>query len=127
MQGLLYTIGVGFCVARSDLMGSAKASKSGMSDEYRLPRFFYVLLSNVISQALESRLVYIIMYMSTRKLNALLLLLGLSLPAMAQSVDYSIVAVGEESGLDFKKITSDNDCLCMPEVKRRDQIILLCF
>ena len=40
MQGLLYTIGVGFCVARSDLMGSAKASKSGMSDEYRLPRFF---------------------------------------------------------------------------------------
>ena len=47
--------------------------------------------------------------MSTRKLNALLLLLGLSLPAMAQSVDYSIVAVGEESGLDFKKITSDND------------------
>lgn len=32
------------CVARSDLMGSAKASKSGMSDEYRLPRFFYVLL-----------------------------------------------------------------------------------
>lgn len=78
MQGLLYTIGVGFCVARSDLMGSAKASKSGMSDEYRLPRFFYVLLSYVISQALESRLVYIIMYMSTRKLNALLLLLGLS-------------------------------------------------
>ena len=123
MHGLLYTIGVGFCVARSDLMGSAKASKSGMSDEYRLPRFFYVLLSNVISQALESRLVYIIMYMSTRELNALLLLLGLSLPAMAQSVDYSIVAVGEESGLDFKKITSDNDCLCMPEVKRRGKKI----
>ena len=61
--------------------------------------------------------------MSTRKLNALLLLLGLSLPAMAQSVDYSIVAVGEESGLDFKKITSDNDCLCMPEVKRRGKKI----
>ena len=57
MKGLLYTIGVGFCVARSDLMGSAKASKSGMGDEYRLPRFFYVLLSNVISQALESRLI----------------------------------------------------------------------
>ena len=63
------------------------------------------------------------MYMSTRKLNALLLLLGLSLPAMAQSVDYSVVAVGEESGLDFKKITSDNDCLCMPEVKRRGKKI----
>ena len=61
--------------------------------------------------------------MSTRKLNALLLLLGLSLPAMAQSVDYSVVAVGEESGLDFKKITSDNDCLCMPEVKRRGKKI----
>lgn len=59
------------------------------------------------------------MYMSNRKINALLLLLGLSLPAMAQSVDYSVVAVGEESGLDFKKITSDNDCLCMPEVKRK--------
>lgn len=63
------------------------------------------------------------MYMSNRKINALLLLLGLSLPAMAQSVDYSVVAVGEESGLDFKKITSDNDCLCMLEVKRRGKKI----
>ena len=57
-SSVIIHIGVGFCVARSDLMGSAKASKSGMSDEYRLPRFFYVLLSYVISQALESRQIW---------------------------------------------------------------------
>ena len=33
-------IGVGFCVARSDRVGNAKASKCGTSDSDRLPRFF---------------------------------------------------------------------------------------
>lgn len=33
-------------------------------------------------------------------------------------VDYSVVSVNEESGLDFMKITSDDDCVCMPQVKR---------
>lgn len=46
-------------------------------------------------------------------------LLALSLNAMlAQTVDYSVVLVGEESGINLTKVTSDNDCVCMPEVRR---------
>ena len=41
-----------------------------------------------------------------------------SLSANAQ-VDYSVVSVNEESGTDFTRITSDNDYVCMPIVKRR--------
>lgn len=41
-----------------------------------------------------------------------------SLSVFAQNVDYSMVSVGEETGLDFKKITSDNDYVVMPSVKR---------
>ena len=33
-------IGVGFCVARSTMVGNAKASVRGTSNRYRLPRFF---------------------------------------------------------------------------------------
>ena len=36
----------------------------------------------------------------------------------AQKVDYSVVSVNEESGLNFTKITNDNDAVCMPIVKR---------
>ena len=36
----------------------------------------------------------------------------------SQEVDYSIVSVPEESGVDFRKITSNNDFVCMPEVRR---------
>lgn len=36
----------------------------------------------------------------------------------AQKVDYSVVSVPEESGIDFTRITSDNDNVCMPEVRR---------
>ncbi len=36
----------------------------------------------------------------------------------AQNVDYSVVSVPEESGYEFRRITSDNDYLCMPIVKR---------
>jgi len=36
----------------------------------------------------------------------------------AQQVDYSVVSVPEESGLEFIKITSDNDYVCLPMVKR---------
>ena len=41
-----------------------------------------------------------------------------SLSIFAQTVDYSVVSVGEEAGLDFKKITSDNDYVLMPHVRR---------
>lgn len=36
----------------------------------------------------------------------------------AQKVDYSVVNVPEESGIDFTRITTDNDNVCMPEVRR---------
>lgn len=37
----------------------------------------------------------------------------------AQTVDYSIVSVPEESGVEFKIITSQNDYVCMPQVIRK--------
>ena len=38
--------------------------------------------------------------------------------ANAQKVDYSVVMVPEEAGIDFMQITSANDYVCMPEVRR---------
>lgn len=37
---------------------------------------------------------------------------------MAQQVDYSVVSVNEESGMEFTRITNDNDYVCMPLVRR---------
>lgn len=37
---------------------------------------------------------------------------------MAQTVDYSVVSVQEETGTDFMKITSEGDYVCMPQVRR---------
>lgn len=37
---------------------------------------------------------------------------------MGQTVDFSVVSVGEESGLDFTRITQDGDGVCLPQVKR---------
>ena len=37
---------------------------------------------------------------------------------MAQDVDYSVVYVPQESGIQFTRMTSDNDMVCMPIVKR---------
>lgn len=42
----------------------------------------------------------------------------ISLEAYSQTVDYSVVSVPEESGVDFTMITSPNDYVCMPLVKR---------
>lgn len=36
----------------------------------------------------------------------------------AQTVDYSVVFVQQESGINFTKMSSDSDYVCMPEVKR---------
>lgn len=41
-----------------------------------------------------------------------------SLSINAQRVDYSVVYVPEESGMNFTRITNDNDYVCMPLVKR---------
>ena len=46
----------------------------------------------------------------------------LPLTIMAQ-VDYSVVQVSEESGIEFTQITTDNDYVCMPEVRRSSQHI----
>lgn len=39
--------------------------------------------------------------------------------SQAQQVDYSVVSVNEESGINFTKVTSDNDYVCMPQVIRK--------
>lgn len=38
--------------------------------------------------------------------------------ALAQKVDYSVVSVGEEAGLNLTLVTSDNDYVCLPQVNR---------
>lgn len=48
----------------------------------------------------------------------LMLVLMASLRTVAQ-VDYSVVYVSEESGIEFTRITSENDYVCMPNVTRR--------
>ena len=42
-------ISVGFCVARSDSVGNARALRCGTSDEHRLPRFFVYRKSHLLS------------------------------------------------------------------------------
>lgn len=42
---------------------------------------------------------------------------------IAQKVDYSVVSVPDETGIEFVPITSDNDCVCMPIVKRKSDKI----
>lgn len=53
-----------------------------------------------------------------KRLAAILFVLGISFPAFSQTVDFSVVSVPEESGIDFTRITSDNDYVCMPIVSR---------
>lgn len=53
-----------------------------------------------------------------------LLLLFTLMPFVAfAQVDYSVVQVNEESGTNFTQITSDNDYVCMPQVKRTGRSI----
>ncbi len=49
-------------------------------------------------------------------LFAFMSVLGLAMSA--QKVDYSVVSVPEESGIDFMQVTSASDYVCMPIVKR---------
>ena len=46
-----------------------------------------------------------------------------SLALNAQTVDYSVVQVNEESGINFTQMTSDNDYVCMPQVKRSGKTV----
>ena len=61
------------------------------------------------------------MFDIAKRLHAWLLAPLLAAPAgaAAQQVDYSVVQVNEESGLDLTCVTTDNDYVCMPQVKRR--------
>lgn len=46
-----------------------------------------------------------------------------SVMTYGQSVDFSVVSVPEEMGIEFRKITNVNDNVCLPEAKRsRDRI-----
>ena len=54
-----------------------------------------------------------------KQIYTLLLTLGMAGgTANAQTVDYSVVSVPEESGTDFTQISQVTDYVCMPEVKR---------
>jgi len=57
------------------------------------------------------------------KISAVCITSLLSVFASAQSVDYSVVSVPEESGIQFVKISGDNDCVCMPIVQRSKNTI----
>ena len=49
-----------------------------------------------------------------------LILLTIFLPLMSLAqVDYSVVYVNQEAGTTFTQITSENDYVCMPEVRRK--------
>lgn len=51
------------------------------------------------------------------------LFIGLYNSLQAQQVDYSIVSVPEESGIDFTQISTPSDYVCMPLVKRLQERI----
>lgn len=54
------------------------------------------------------------------KKNVLLILMAfVPVCVFSQNVDYSVVTVPEESGIEFQKITTDNDYVCMPIVRRQ--------
>lgn len=51
-------------------------------------------------------------------MKKILSLLALFPVVMFAQVDYSVIQVNEESGINFTQITTDNDYVCMPEVRR---------
>lgn len=52
------------------------------------------------------------------KLTIVMILMVSTLGVKAQTVDFSVVSVNQESGVNFTKVSSDNDYVCMPQVKR---------
>lgn len=52
------------------------------------------------------------------------MLMFLPICMMAQTVDYSVVNVSEEGGLELVKITKEADYVCMPEVKRNSKRVI---
>ncbi len=62
--------------------------------------------------------VKILIYLKMNKIYVTIIALFAVSMAYSQKVDYSVVSVPEESGIDFLQITQSNDYLCMPLVKR---------
>lgn len=58
------------------------------------------------------------MKMKTKRITFTLLIIFVFGLLQAQQVDYSIVSVQEESGIDFMKVTNDGDYVCMPIIRR---------
>ena len=54
----------------------------------------------------------------TRALFVFGLFLFSNMQNKALSVDYSVLSVNEESGIDFTQITTENDFVAMPQVRR---------
>ena len=45
---IIYSFGVGFCVARYTMMGNARAMNSGTSDRYCCPAFFVSMATKLL-------------------------------------------------------------------------------
>ena len=61
--------------------------------------------------------------MINRKRLATLIISSICIFAKAQQVDYSVISVPEETGIDLMQITTANDYVCMPIVKRNSNYI----
>lgn len=53
-----------------------------------------------------------------RRILAVLILSIFTWNSLAQTVDYSVVSVREESGLELMQFSSDNDMVAMPQIRR---------
>ena len=60
--------------------------------------------------------------MSINKKCILAAVMLLSSKLSYTQVDYSVVSVNEEAGIEFTRVTSENDYVCMPKVVRRGKI-----
>lgn len=61
--------------------------------------------------------------MNIRGLFLTIAIVGSAMTAYSQTVDYSVVSVPEESGLDITQVTSVNDYVCMPIVQRQSNTL----
>ncbi len=84
-----------------------RACQSLESDNRNAPHFLYCVTLYSMKMVFE---------MKTKGLLFIFLFLSLSLSS--QTVDYSVVSVPEETGLELVKITSENDNVAMPLVRR---------
>lgn len=93
-------------------------SRSYGSINERAPHFF-VVQGIVPLKSWQEQLRALLCHMMTKHGFCVLIgILIMDAGIWAQSVDYSVVSVREESGTSFTKVTVDNDQVCMPLVHR---------